>query len=143
MTALTEQPNNRYHLGFTLVELLLVLAIIGILVGISYPSYQHFMIKVRRNDGHMALLDLAARLERYYAEHNSYVGATLDKLGIPSQASPKGYYELAITQTEATTFLISAIPTGAQREDTTCDTLTYNELGQKGLTGTGNLEECW
>lgn len=134
--------------AFTLIELLIVLTIISILAAIAYPTYNHIMTKARRSDGHMALLDLAARMERYYADNNTYAGASIatgtaaDVL--TSHQSPKGWYALTITTQNKTHFFLQAVPQKAQAVgDRLCGTLTYDSVGVKGKTGTGKLGDCW
>lgn len=130
--------------GFTLIELIIVLVIIGILSAIVYPSYTQYVTKTRRSEAQIALLDLAARMERYASENNnSFTDVTLVAL----HANPitlHGYYQLAILDVTPTTYSLHAIPLGAQAtHDFACGTLTYNQLGQKGQTGKGTVVECW
>lgn len=140
--------------GFSLIELMIVIAIIGILAGIAYPSYREYIAKTRRSDGKMALLDLATRLERYYSQQNTYQTATLGTGGATdvrgSNTSPEGWYRLVITNQTVSTFSLQAIPLNAQAtEDKRCQTLTYNNLGVKGVTTgpagtpTDTAIKCW
>jgi len=128
--------------GFTLLELMMGLAIVAILVTMAYPTYSNYIIKSRRTDGQIALLDLSSRMERFYSQNNSYQGATLTALGI-SPLSPSGFYRLAIISPQATSFIIQATPIKSQVNDTDCGALTYNQLGEKGAAGTLASEECW
>ncbi|MCC5792689.1 MAG: type IV pilin protein [Legionellaceae bacterium] len=136
--------------GFTLIELMVVIFIVGILVTIAFPSYNEYITRTRRSDGHTALMDLASRLERYYSEHNTYATARInsgnavdDVLG--SDRSTQGWYTLSITEQGPANYTIQATPRNAQeRADQHCANLTYNSLGQKGFSGsTGSLEQCW
>ncbi len=130
-------------IGFTLIELMVTVVIIGILTAIAYPTYQGYMAKNRRSDGQVALLDLANRMERYFASNNTYAGATLAGVG-EAATSPNGYYNMSIATATATNYTLQAAPTGAQATaDTLCGTLTLNQLGQKGTTGTGAAATCW
>lgn len=129
--------------GFTLIELLITLAIFGLLAAIAYPTYSQHVVKARRSDAQIALLDLAARMERFYAISNSYQGATLAKLHINATTS-QGFYTLVIAQAASSTFLLAAKPLGAQAiNDPLCGELTINQLGQKSQTGTGTMQQCW
>ncbi len=129
--------------GFTLVELLITLVILGLLAAIAYPTYSGHVTKVRRSDAQIALQDLAMRMESYYAENNSYQNATLAKLHIDA-TTPQGFYNLAITQTTVNTYFLVAKPIGVQaQKDNLCGSLTLNELGQKGQSGKGTQAECW
>lgn len=128
--------------GFTIIELMIALAIVSILAAIGYPSYLGYITKSRRSDGQVALLDLAHKMERYFTVNNTYAGATLSAVGTTSNTTG-GYYTLSITSTTATTYNLQAIPAGSQTSDTTCSTLTLNQLGQKGSTGSDPAATCW
>ncbi len=128
--------------GFSLIELIIAMAIIGILAVIAYPSYKTHLEQARRSDGQTALLDLANRLDHYFSENNQYAGATLAELGV-SPRSTEGYYALAIASLEDNAFRIQAIPIGAQQEDA-CGTLSLNQLGERGFSGKNTeLKHCW
>ena len=140
--------------GFSLIELLVVMAIMGILAMVAYPSYQHYIVRAHRSDGQSALLDLAIRLEQFYAKHNLYqsatigTGATTDILS--KTTSPERYYTLSITRASANEYALQATPNGVQAKlDTACQSLTLNSLGAKGITSgpagvpTGLIENCW
>ncbi|MCH9756751.1 MAG: type IV pilin protein [Gammaproteobacteria bacterium] len=129
--------------GFSLIELLCVLGIIGLLTTLAYPSYTQHLIRARRIDGQSALLDLATRLEQYHFRANTYQTATLGtgkKTDILSDAiSPGGHYQLHIKNATQTTYTVEATPTGAQaKADKQCQTLTLNSIGHEGPTKT-----CW
>lgn len=129
--------------GFSLIELMIALVIVGILSCIAYPSYAHYMTKSRRSDAQIALLSLATNMERYYAENNTYKGASLTKFQINS-VTAQGYYKLAITNLTPTSYLLRAVPQGVQaKNDQSCKTLTLDQLGQKSETGKGLVTECW
>lgn len=127
--------------GFSLIELMIVVAIIGILSAIAYPAYLDQMIASRRSDGQGALLNLAALMESYYTENNTYAGATIAGFGFTSNASPQGYYQMSITTQTATTYTLTATPTvgGVQAGDTTCGALTLTNTNVKGP----NPSVCW
>ena len=118
--------------GFTLVELMIVVAIVGILAAVAYPSYQDSVRKSRRADGKTALLQSVQLAERRFTQTNSYMGAPV------KSPSDEGHYTLAFTVLTATTFTITATPGGAQATDP-CGNLTINELGVKG----GGMAGCW
>ena len=115
--------------GFTLIELMITVAIVGILASIAYPSYQDSVMKSRRADAKGALLGLANTMERNFTTTNSYVGVT------PTNTD---YYTITITAT-ASSYTLSAAPVGAQVNDS-CGTLTLTQTGVKAVTGTG---ACW
>jgi type IV pilus assembly protein PilE len=129
--------------GFTLIEMMVTVAIMGILAAVAYPSYLEHLAKGRRADGRAALLDLAQRMERYYTERSTYATATLGNSGVYPSTSPQGHYTLSITAKSATAFSIQATPTGSQLHDA-CGSLGYNQAGDKSSSG-GTLptSACW
>ncbi len=129
--------------GFTLVELLVVVTIIGILAAIAYPIYTDSVMKTRRSDAKATLLDLAQQLEHFYSENHSYTDAAATLGGNP-QNSPDGWYSITIATT-ASTYTLTATPQNSQANDTECQSFTYNNLGQEGVTGGATLtaEQCW
>lgn len=132
--------------GFTLLELLIVIVILGLLATIAIPQYKQQVVKARRGDAKVALLDLAGRMERYYAENQTFIGATIGTGGTVSttNTSPNGYYTLSVGTPGATTFTLTATPTGAQlTDDTLCGALGLNQLGTKTETGSGTVAQCW
>jgi type IV pilus assembly protein PilE len=126
--------------GFTLIELLITVAVGIVLVMIAAPAYQDRVRQTRRTDGYNMLLEAANRQVRYYADNESYT-ASLTALGYAADpaASPEGFYQLTAAVT-ANGYVLTATPVGAQAADTQCGTLTYDSLGTKGASGTG---DCW
>jgi|JI10StandDraft_1071094.scaffolds.fasta_scaffold695869_1 type IV pilus assembly protein PilE len=134
---------RRSAAGFTLIEMMITVAILGILVAVGYPSYMGQLAKGRRADARAALVDLAQRMERYYTERSTYATATLGGTGIYPSTSPQGYYTMSITNKTATTFTVQATPTGSQASDA-CGNLTYDQAGVKGNNGgTMTATQCW
>jgi type IV pilus assembly protein PilE len=128
--------------GFTLLEMVIVLAIIGLLAAISYPSYHQHILKTRRSCAEIALLNLASKLEEYYTLYNTYTGATLSNVDV-SEYTEDNYYKLEITHTAENAYLLQARPQNSQTQDTLCGSLTLNHLGDKNISGSGNISECW
>jgi len=116
--------------GFTLIELMIVIVIVGVLASIALPSYQDSVRKARRSDAQAALLEYANYMERYYTENVTYTGASTT---ISSQ-----YYTIA-PDTSGATYTLQATPIGAQANDS-CGTLSLTNIGGKSATGSGN---CW
>src|SRR3954453_3978060 len=110
--------------GFTLLEVMITVVIVGVLATIAYPSYIAQTQKSRRVDGKSALLAAAVQLERYYTERNTYATATLGAGGVFSNHSEQGYYTLSLTGLSTTGFTLRAAPTGAHAADG-CGTLSY------------------
>ena len=128
--------------GFTLIELMIVVAIIGILAAIAYPSYNEYIKRGNRSEGQAFLSDVAARQERFSSQNNAYVtdDADIAKLGLSSANSATGKYTISLAAGDGG-YLLTA---NQQFGDTKCGNLSLNALGVKGRSGTGKtLEECW
>lgn len=134
--------------GVTLVELLVTLAILGVLVAIAIPSYQNVTQKARRHDAEDALMGLRQAMERHYARNGSYAGVA--NAGVPlifaKQTPLEGtghYYDLRVTGMEPgheLDYELVAIPVESQSDDP-CGTLKLNQAGQRGSARTDG--QCW
>ncbi len=147
--SLKEQPVRNAEKGFTLIELMIVVAIIAILAAIAYPSYEEYGKRSRRVEGQTLLSDAAARQERWRAQNGSYMtsyGATdIAKLKLPYGAqSEHGYYALKISG-DATSYTLTAERAGLQTSDSKCGDFTLDSTGSKGMVaGTpGTVADCW
>lgn len=129
-----------------MIELLIVIAIIGILTAIALPAYTRYVTRTNRSEATTALLDLANKMEEYYAQNNNYgTSATTPATVGASDITQNGLYNLSISAS-ATTYVLTATPQGAQAtNDTECGSFTYNQLGERGIvtTGTGTVNTCW
>ena len=139
---LPARPSGR-PTGFTLIEVLIVVAIIGILAAIAYPSYGEHVKKTRRADGHLALLEQRQAFERCRATRYTYANCALT-----TTRSPEGFYTLSLSNDPAptaSTFRIVATATGAQANDKGCATLGTNERDQKlAFDDSGTAaDDCW
>ncbi|CAG1770940.1 Fimbrial protein [uncultured bacterium] len=153
------QQKNK-NTGFTLIELMIVIAIISILAGISYPLYNNYMIKARRADAKAALLELSTWMERYYTAKGCYSvpdsngACTTNPPTLPFTVTPKSgvaNYNLfvcvsgtscnSVTVTIPTSgFILVATPI---KTEATCSSLTLDNTGVKGESGTGTVADCW
>jgi len=114
--------------GFTLIELMIVVAVVGILSAIAYPSYQEFVRKARRADGKEALVRVQIEQEKWRTNNATYTG-TIGDLGLTAD-SAEGHYEIAITANSATDFTATATGEGSQADDGDCSTLTITSTAR-------------
>ncbi len=145
--------------GFTLVELMIAVAIIGILAAIAIPSYRDYIARAKRADATLALSGLAQAMERYNANNGTYCGSDNggtvgtcvadDSPGIfaPSVPTDGGtaYYNLRIFTVSATNYELRAVRTGSMASDK-CGTLQLAASGVQSLvgsTGGATVAECW
>ncbi len=137
--------------GYTLIEVMITVAILGIITAIAYPSYTKYTTDARRTDGQALLLDIMAREERSFTENNTYtttIGAGVGGLGV-TNISAEGYYTVAAGvcdggQSLTSCVKLTATPQGVQTGDAKCGAITYNSLGVKTESGTAaDFTECW
>lgn len=110
------------HAGFTLIELMIVVAIIGIIAAIAIPSYSQYVERTRATDAQGALTSLASSLERFHTQNSTYAGATLGDGStatdiFPDEAPLDGnqkFYDLVIVSQDATSYRIEARPKNGQ-----------------------------
>jgi len=129
--------------GFTLIELVIAIAVVGILASIAYPSYINQMRQTRRADCEAALMQLASVMERDFSRNNQYQDL-IAAGGFSGQCPIDGgnaSYTLGYQALTASTYTIQATPAGAQAGDP-CGNLTLTNTLQKGQSS-GTLAECW
>jgi type IV pilus assembly protein PilE len=130
--------------GFTLVELMVVVAIIAILAAFAVPAYSRYGFRARRVDGQELLLRIATAQERYYATYNKY-GALTD-IGFADPAlSDNGFYSASLSPLTGSTFTATAARRGAQLSDA-CGSLQLDSTGAKTSGAVNNISSngsCW
>ena len=127
--------------GFTLIELMIVLAVLSIIVAIGYPSYQEHVKKSRRAEGMGQLLELADRMERAYSDRGTY---PTDISEVYVATTDGGFYTLSIVTANNVSFTVSASPTSLGKQDTDkCKTFTLTSLGKKSISGSVPNSQCW
>jgi type IV pilus assembly protein PilE len=140
----------KYRRGFTLVELMVVVAIIAILAAIAIPTYGRYAYRARRPDGQELLLRIANAQERYYAVYNVY--DDLQTIGYShtiTTTTEKGYYQVAVVHggtNDWQSYVAIAVPGGAQIDDA-CGSLSIDNTGSK-LPAVDNVAanrngRCW
>ena len=121
--------------GFTLIELMIAVAVIGILASIAYPSYTDYVRKARRATAESALMDIASRQHTYLLSRRTFTANATD-LGFSVPQELVGHYTFTIAAPSATTFSVTAEPKGAQAADSEQE-LEINELGEKKPSAAG------
>ncbi len=139
--------------GFTLIEMLFVIAIIALFATFAYPGYRESIIRARRVDGHLALMELANKMENYYSKQQTYQGATLGTGSatdvLSSKESSQKWYRLVITEQTDKNYTLQAIPRGTQAlQDKACQTLCLNSYGKKSVAAGPagfpvDTAKCW
>lgn len=125
--------------GFTLIELMIVVAVVAILAAIAYPSFDEAVRKSRRGQAKADMVEVAQILERYHTEHNTYVGG---EAFVPAQSPKTGVSRYALQAVTAqSAFTITATPEPSQSNDK-CGDLTIDQAGAKG-NSKGALADCW
>lgn len=135
--------NKNQNMGFSLIELMIVVAIVGILASIAFPSYQDSVRKARRTDGIEATMQCAAAMKRKFTVVNSFsTGANPAEC---TGASDEGFYNVSVaTPAAGLTFTVTAAPVGGQTNDTACLNFTLTNTGLQGISGNAaNPDICW
>lgn len=129
--------------GFTLIELMVVVAIIAILAAIAYPSYQQHIIKTRRAVATTCVMEAAHFMERHYATQLRYIGAVLPALGCQAEIADHYVIELVGTPTDRA-FVAQARAINHQATaDARCGNLRVDQAGTRSITGTAAADDCW
>ena len=108
---------QRVRRGFTLIELMIVVAVVAILAAVALPTYQDSVRKARRTEAKASLSVAAQMMERYLTEKGSYTGATLGSGGVYADHSENNHYALSLADLGATTFTLNATPLSGQAVD--------------------------
>ncbi|HRF64305.1 MAG TPA: type IV pilin protein [Candidatus Competibacter sp.] len=139
--------------GFTLIEMVIVVAIIGILAAIAYPSYQDSVRKARRADLKAVLIEASQWMERFYTDNLRYdqnrAGTAVTAAGqFPGSGltvSPKDggvFYNISLQAVNQSSYTLQAVPTNAQSGDP-CGNFTLTNAGVRNVTGSKPVAECW
>lgn len=126
--------------GFTLIELIVAVAIISILAAVAIPAYRDYVMKTRRSDAMNALNEILMQQEIWRTSHTAYTTNLVADLGLTA-SSDQGYYTLSIPSASATTFSATSAPTGSQSSDS-CGTFAIDVNGPDTSGGYAN-STCW
>lgn len=136
----SSRPTGRIRSGgFTLIELMVVVAVVAILAAIAYPSYQDQVRKSRRGQAKADLVEYAQLAERFHTVNNTYVGFTA-----PSQSPRQGtaFYGIAVSGLTQSAFNLVATPVaGGPQATDRCGILRINQAGVKSHSA-GTIDEC-
>jgi len=151
-----DQTTAMRQRGFSLIELMIVVVIVGILASIAYPSYRDSVRRSNRTEGKALLVDAANRQERFFSNNNAYT-TNMTQLGYAADPaiSDNQYYSVAAaalpvasggTGNIATSYLLSATAVNGQADDKQCAIMRIDSLGRKtAVDGGGNdtSTTCW
>lgn len=128
--------------GFTLMELMVAVAIVGILAAISYPSYTEYVARSNRTEGQRELLRIANLMEQHFLDNRTYT-SDLTKLGLNESTyitEPNKYYSIDAKNVSSSGYTLTATAQGNQATlDSNCLTLSINQTGKKSAAS----DECW
>lgn len=136
--------------GFTFVEMVVVVAVIGVLAAIAIPQFMDYLKKSKRSDAVGVLTEAAQFMERYYSDNGGYYDAINNaNPTLPAAISvvPRGatdvYYNISFSGTNtASAFTVQAVPVNSMAGDA-CGTFTLTNTGQRAVSGSKALAECW
>lgn len=138
----------RARAGFTLIELMVTVALLGILLSLALPAYQQQQRQARRSDAQAALLQLQLDQSRWRNAQGRFA-SSLTELGWASDRSPQGHYQLVLLDATADSYVAEAHALGGQAQDSACQTmrLAWRDLASvvysSGASTDSDSARCW
>jgi type IV pilus assembly protein PilE len=130
----------RHSHGLTLIEMMVVVAIIGILAGIAWPLFDAQQMKSRRAEAVSAATRINSEITNFFSDNFVYTGYTINA----TITGGLKYYTAAVVIPTASTYTITLTPTGVQAADAECQNYTLDNVGRKANTGTStSVANCW
>lgn len=135
--------------GMTLIELVIVVAIIALLAAIAVPGYRQYVLKGNRAEGQSALMQLAAAQEKFYLQNNEYTDqvAAAPPAGLGLMATTeRGFYDIAVAlgpDNQSYTATATPVAGAGQADDTRCTGFSISDTGYRDSTGPGGRDFCW
>lgn len=151
----TTGQDARRKQGFTLVELMIVVAVVAILAAIAYPNYREYVLRSNRSVGQALLADAAARQERFFSDYNRYTQVVVEPPGCQgadcglrfrSDLSEGGLYRLSVPAATNAAYRVTASAIGNQTQDTACMTMSRENTGARtaqDADGGDSTARCW
>ena len=133
--------------GFTLLELLTVLVVVGILAALAVPAYRQHVMRVNRSEAMTLLLQLQGAEESHYLRHDAYT-ASLDAappagLGMSATSASNKYAVAIALAADGQSYIATATPLGTQADDRECLAFSIDAPGRRAVTGTADIRRCW
>ena len=133
--------------GFTLIELMITVAIVAILASVAYPSYIQYIVRSNRSSAVSFVMNLASKQEQYNLDARQYTNqlSLLGAATIPTEVLNN--YNVTVTADNTVAppvYSVTATPTGTQlARDSQCGTLKIDQTGLKSVSGTSTVDKCW
>lgn len=134
---------TKYEQGFSLIELVITITILGILAAVAIPAYNSQKLKGNRTEAISALTEAAQMQQRWYSDNGTYT-SDADDIDMPA-TTETGKYTLAVNSSDSETFTVTATATSNQVADTNCRTFSLDQAGRKTSTDSGGSAStgCW